>query len=80
LLCWFIGARRSRRKVAITATPPRTETLGFRWNAVNNLLVKTADIAKTEWKASRSADEDDADKELNQFWWAKPHKPRPRST
>lgn len=60
---------------AITATAPRTETLGFRWNAANNLLVKTSAIAKKEWKAARAADEDNADKELNQFWWAKPYKP-----
>jgi phage terminase large subunit GpA-like protein len=59
----------------ITAPPPRTETLGFRWNSVNNLLVKTSAVAKKEWRASRSADEDNADKELNQFWWAKPYKP-----
>jgi phage terminase large subunit GpA-like protein len=59
----------------ITGKPPRTETLGFRWNAANNLLVKQSAIAKKEWKAARAADEDNAAKELLQFWWAKPHKP-----
>jgi phage terminase large subunit GpA-like protein len=59
----------------VTGQPPRTETLGFRWNAANNLLVKTSAVAKKEWRSARSADEDNADKEMNQFWWAKPYKP-----
>lgn len=59
----------------ITGQPPRTETLGFRWNAANNLLVKTSAIAKKEWKSARAANEDNADKEMNQFWWARPYKP-----
>lgn len=58
----------------ITAQPPKTDTLGFRWNAANNLLVKTRDIAKKEWTAARSANEDNAEMELNQFWWAKPYR------
>lgn len=57
-----------------TAAPPQTETLGFRWNAANNLLVKVRDIAKKEWRSARSSNEDNAEKELNQFWWAKPFK------
>jgi phage terminase large subunit GpA-like protein len=59
----------------ITGHPPRTNTLGFRWNAVNNLLVKISTVARKEWKTARTANEDDAEKEMNQFWWAKPYKP-----
>jgi phage terminase large subunit GpA-like protein len=54
---------------------PRTNTLGFRWSAVNNLLVQTGTIAKAEWKASREGSEDNAEKEMCQFWWAKPYTP-----
>lgn len=59
----------------VTGRPPRTETLGFRWNSANNLLLKTATIGRKEWKAARAADEDNAAREMLQFWWAKPHKP-----
>jgi phage terminase large subunit GpA-like protein len=54
---------------------PRTRTLGFRWNAANNLLMNTATIARKEWKESRSGDEANAEREMCQFWWAKPYTP-----
>lgn len=53
---------------------PDTITLGFRWNAANNLLVDTAPIAIREWKASRAQDEANAEKEMCQFVWAMPYK------
>jgi phage terminase large subunit GpA-like protein len=53
---------------------PRTNTLGFRWTAANNLLVKTSVIGQDEWKASRAANEENAEKEMLQFVWALPHK------
>jgi len=55
--------------------PPRTDTLGFRWSAVNNLFVQAGDIGADEWRASRNPDDDNAEKELLQFVWALPHKP-----
>lgn len=54
---------------------PRTDTLGFRWSAVNNLFVPASDIGAKEWKAQRAEDEENAEKELRQFWWAIPHEP-----
>lgn len=54
---------------------PRTNTLGFRWSAVNNLLVSTAYLGEKEWTASRQTNEDNAEKEMCQFVWAIPHKP-----
>jgi phage terminase large subunit GpA-like protein len=54
---------------------PRTFTFGFRWNAANNLLMKSATIARDEWRASRSSDEEGAEKKMRQFVWALPHKP-----
>lgn len=59
----------------IVGGKPRTDTLGFRWSAVNNLLTTTAVIGKNEWKAKRSANEDNAEKGMLQFWWAKPYAP-----
>ncbi|MDX1930086.1 MAG: phage terminase large subunit family protein [Pirellulaceae bacterium] len=40
---------------------PSTDTLGFRWSAVNNLFVTAGDIAADEWRAARAADEDNAE-------------------
>lgn len=58
----------------LTAQPPRADTLGFRWNAVNNLLVKTKELAKKEWSGARATNEENSEKNLNQFTWAKPYK------
>ncbi|QDV25949.1 terminase gpA endonuclease subunit [Aureliella helgolandensis] len=51
---------------------PETETLGFRWSAVNNLFATTGEIASEEWVASRAADEDNAERERRQFVWCLP--------
>jgi phage terminase large subunit GpA-like protein len=58
---------------------PRTDTLGFRWTAANNLLVDAADVGREEWRAKQDPDEENAEKALFQFVWALPHKPE-RST
>ncbi|MCA9016784.1 MAG: phage terminase large subunit family protein, partial [Planctomycetaceae bacterium] len=50
----------------------RTETLGFRWSAVNNMFLQSADIAADEWRASRSPDEENAEREMRQFVWCLP--------
>ena len=36
---------------------PSTDTLGFRWSAVNNLFLTAGDLAADEWRASRSPDD-----------------------
>lgn len=54
---------------------PDTYTLGFRWNAFNNLFWSTAYIAEGEWKAAQwqSDDEDTADNTTRlQYVWATP--------
>ncbi len=53
----------------------RTDTLGFRWTAVNNLLISMSDVARKEWWASRQDDADAAEKDLRQFTWALPWAP-----
>lgn len=54
---------------------PATDTLGFRWSAVNNLFVTAGDVGADEWDASQQPDEENAEKEMLQFVWAIPHKP-----
>ena len=51
---------------------PQTDTLGFRWSAVNNLFLTAGDLAADEWRASHSTDEDNAERELRQFVWCLP--------
>ena len=59
----------------ITGPLPRTDTLGFRWNAFNNLFLKTSELAGEAWIDSRSANPDAAEKRQRQFFWAIPVEP-----
>ncbi|MEX0643604.1 MAG: terminase gpA endonuclease subunit, partial [Pirellulales bacterium] len=54
---------------------PDTDTLGFRWSAVNNLFLMAGDIAGDEWRARNSADEENAEKEMRQYVWCLPAVP-----
>ena len=54
---------------------PATDTLGFRWSAANNLFLTAGDAAADEWRASRSADEENAEREMRQFVWCIPVAP-----
>lgn len=56
----------------VVGAAPETDTLGFRWSAVNNLFLTAAELAADEWRASRSADEENAEKEMRQFVWCIP--------
>lgn len=60
----------------VTGEHPATRTLGFRWSAVNNMLVPAGDIGADEWQALRAVDEDNAERELCQFVWAIPYQPK----
>lgn len=51
---------------------PETDTLGFRWSAVNNLFLTPGELGGDEWRASRSADEENAEREMRQFVWCLP--------
>jgi phage terminase large subunit GpA-like protein len=59
----------------ITGEPRETDTLGFRWSAVNNLLLTAGDIGQDEWNGAREADEENAEKKLRQFVWCLPYEP-----
>lgn len=54
---------------------PKTSTLGFRFNAFNNLFWTAASIASREWRLAHENDEDVAERESLQFIWAMPAKP-----
>ncbi len=56
----------------VSGDPPATDTLGFRWSAVHNLFLSAGDFAADEWRASRAADEDNAEREMRQFVWCLP--------
>lgn len=60
---------------SLTGRAVETKTLGFRWSAVNNLFQSAGDVAADEWRASRAADEDNAERELRQFVWCLPYIP-----
>jgi phage terminase large subunit GpA-like protein len=49
-----------------------TDTLGFRWSAVNNLFLTPGDLAADEWRAGRAHDEENAEREMRQFVWCLP--------
>jgi phage terminase large subunit GpA-like protein len=55
--------------------PLPTDTLGFRWSAIHNLFLTPGDLAADEWRASRAADEENAEKEMRQFVWCIPVAP-----
>jgi len=57
----------------IEGDPPKTDTLGFRWSGFNNLFWAPGTIGAKEWVGSKALDEENAEKELRQFWWAIPY-------
>lgn len=57
----------------VTGERPATYTLGFRWSAVNNLLVPAHDVGVDEFRARHAADQDDAEREMSQFIWCVPY-------
>jgi len=59
----------------IQGPAPTTDTLGFRWSAVNNQFLEAGDFACDEWRAARSADEESAEREMRQFVWCVPVAP-----
>jgi phage terminase large subunit GpA-like protein len=56
----------------VTGEVSSTRTLGFRFTAVNNLLMGMHRVAEEEWEAPRTNDPELAEKKLRQFFWALP--------
>lgn len=63
----------------IHGRPKRTDTLGFRWNAYNNLFVTAGWIGGEEYVAKR-AESADAERKMKQLIWAVPYQPPERPT
>jgi len=66
------------RDGVIHGDPPETDTLGFRWNAFNNLFWSTSTIAAGEWDAAEKPEgpeRENAEKQQCQFVWAVPYLP-----
>jgi hypothetical protein len=59
----------------VTGPAPQTDTLGFRWSAVNNLFLTGGDVAADEWRAAHASDEELAEREMRQFVWCLPVAP-----
>jgi phage terminase large subunit GpA-like protein len=59
----------------IEGDPPQTDTLGFRYSAINNLFVTAAEVGGDEWRARRSTDEENSEREMRQFVWCVPVAP-----
>src|SRR4051812_20474185 len=57
---------------SVQSAPPASDTLGFRWSAVNNLFATAGDLAADEWRSSRAPDEENAEREMRQFVWCLP--------
>ena len=60
----------------IAGVLPRTRTCGFRYSAATNAFADVAMIGVDEWRAKRAVDEELAERELLQWTWAWPPKPR----
>lgn len=72
-----LGAKSVHRGQEITpegevvGEPPKTDTLGFRWSAFNNLLVSSRLLGMKEWSAAQSEDPA-AEITVKQQLWALP--------
>lgn len=52
---------------------PETQTLGFRWSAIDNPFTDAGSLGAEEWKAFRSRDRENSEKKMRQFFWALPY-------
>ena len=59
----------------VSGPEPRTETFGLRWSAFDNPFVSTGRLGQDEWTASRSVNQDAAERAARQFVWAVPYEP-----
>ena len=56
----------------VSGTAPKTLTLGFRWNAANNMLRPASDVSGEEFAAKNAPEDEAKAKALCQFTWVKP--------
>lgn len=53
-----------------------SKTMGFRYSASTNTFMTAGIVGADEWKGAREVDQDNAEKELLQWTWALPSKPK----
>lgn len=63
------------RRGKISGEAPQTQTLGFRWTAVDNPFQTAGDCGAEEWLASKSRDRENAERKMCQFVHALPWDP-----
>lgn len=74
------GGQVVSKRGVVTGDMPRTRVFGLRWNKMHSAMVKQANIAEQEWKASKLISDDDlapgtsAEKALCQFTWVTTYK------
>jgi phage terminase large subunit GpA-like protein len=59
----------------ITGEIPETQTLGFRWSAIDNPFTTPGDLGAEEWLAARDRNRENAEKKMRQFVWTLPYEP-----
>lgn len=59
----------------ITGDPPQTQTLGFRWSAIDNPFATAGTLGAEEWLARRARDRENAEKKMRQFIFTLPVEP-----
>ncbi|MFO7788565.1 MAG: terminase gpA endonuclease subunit [Halospina sp.] len=62
----------------VTGEEPQTYTFGLVWNWLHSGMKNLSEGGVKEWKAERSSNPDD-EREVCQFWWARPHQNTLRS-
>lgn len=61
------------KPLKITGDAPRTDMLGFRWNAFNNLFLSPGMLGQMEWEGRQQTDEDAHERKMHQFIWCLPY-------
>lgn len=69
------GQKVDKRGRVVGPLPP-TYTLGFRWNAFNNMFWTPGWLGIQEWRADQDPDNEDVQKVRWQFRWGKPYVPK----
>lgn len=59
----------------IVGTEPKTQTLGFRWSAIDNPFADAGELGREEWLAKKSKDRENAEKKQRQFVFCLPYEP-----
>jgi phage terminase large subunit GpA-like protein len=63
---------------SVTGEIPQSKTMGFRYSAATNTFVTAGIVGADEWRGAREVNSDNAEKELLQWTWALPARPKER--